>query len=610
MDRFFKCVSLFLALFLLFSVCAYASGDPGMASAGPSGEPGPSGGMGASSEPSSYSAVLNCKEDTEISGKTLISETGDESVVHVSEGAVVSVRDSILENGGTGYGGDSASFYGVGATLLVTDGVLYASDDTITSTTSGGTGIFAYGDGTAYVSGCNISTSQASAGGLHVAGGGTLYAWDCVVDTSAPMAAAAIRSDRGGGKMVIDGGRYVTNGGTGAVYVTADISVHNAYLYSGASEAIAIEGKNTLRLFDCDLSGNMTASALNDNKVWNIIVYQSMSGDADVGTSEYDMIGGTLTCAGGPVVYNTNTSSYITFKNVEVFYGEETTCWLQVTGNSSTRTWGRAGNNGANCIFTASSQSMRGDVVYDSISSLDFYMLEGSELTGAIVRDDSLNGGYSGSKKANVYIDADSTWIVTGDSFISGTLFCAGSIQNAVITDPDGNILGGEGEYTVIADDFQSEADTSAAGNIPVWEDYAAENPFRDGFAAADTLNSDLSESQAPALPFFCDQLAELTPEEVIRLRYIRSGESQEEYEVTDKEAIRAVLNAIGNINVTGVTDMDAGEDSSILIFTTESGAYYTLVFKGTCLENSGILYTLDNAVPLWALLSLLRSAG
>jgi hypothetical protein len=435
-------------------------------------------GGGGNSAPDSYDAVLEITADETVDGVDMASDTADQNIIHVFDGATAYVQNSTFVNEGEGGGGDNASFYGVGATLFVSDGALYASGDTITSEAAGGAGIFAYDDGVAYVYDCDITTTQASAGGLHVAGGGTLYAWDCNITTSAAMAAAAIRSDRGGGTMVIDGGNYVTEGGTGAVYVTADITVHNAYLYSGGSEAVAIEGKNTIRLFDCDLTGTMLASDLNDNNVWNIIVYQSMSGDADVGTSEYDMIGGTLTCNAGPVVYNTNTSSYITFKGVDVTYGEDTTYWLQVTGNSSSRTWGTAGKNGAKCVFSAYEQEMDGDVVYDTISELNFYMLDGSVLNGAIVCDDSFNGGYTGEGGANVYVSADSVWNVTGDSVITGTLYVEGTIEGATIVDVDGNVLAGSGEYTITVGGYETTVDASAAGQVPVWEDYAVENPF------------------------------------------------------------------------------------------------------------------------------------
>ena len=54
---------------------------------------------------------------------------------------------------------------------------------------------------------------------------------------------------------------------------------------------------------------------------------------------------------------------------------------------------------------------MQGDVIWDSISDLDFYLTEGSSLTGAVVDDESY-AGEGGEGYCNVYISADSTWTV------------------------------------------------------------------------------------------------------------------------------------------------------------------------------------------------------
>ena len=59
--------------------------------------------------------------------------------------------------------------------------------------------------------------------------------------------------------MVVDGGSYTSNGtGSPAVYSTADIAVNNADLTVNGSEAVCIEGLNSLHLFDTDLTGNMS----------------------------------------------------------------------------------------------------------------------------------------------------------------------------------------------------------------------------------------------------------------------------------------------------------------------------------------------------------------
>ena len=56
-----------------------------------------------------------------------------------------------------------------------------------------------------------ITTRRDTSGGIHVAGGGTLHAWNVTAETSG-QSSAAIRSDRGGGTMVVEGGTYTSNG--------------------------------------------------------------------------------------------------------------------------------------------------------------------------------------------------------------------------------------------------------------------------------------------------------------------------------------------------------------------------------------------------------------
>ena len=232
-------------------------------------------------------------------------------------------------------------------------------DGSVTTDAAGGAGLFAYGDGTVYASGTIVKTTQDTSGGVHVAGGGTLYGWDLDVETNGESS-AAIRSDRGGGTMVIDGGNYVSNGvGSPAIYSTADIAVSNATLTANGSEAICIEGLNSIHLYDCDLTGNMSDLDQNDN-TWTVILYQSMSGDSEVGNSTFQMDGGSLTSENGGVFYTTNTESTITLNNVDINYNDENEFFLQCTGNTNQRGWGQSGANGADCHFTGISQDMQG----------------------------------------------------------------------------------------------------------------------------------------------------------------------------------------------------------------------------------------------------------
>ena len=429
----------------------------------------------------SYTAVNEYTEDTTVSGETLESTGTDENAALISSGASVTLdNDTITRTSDSSIGGDNSSFYGVGAAVLATDGTAYVKDGSVTTDAAGGAGLFAYGDGTVYASGTTVKTTQDTSGGVHVAGGGTLYGWNLDVETNGESS-AAIRSERGGGTMVIDGGNYVSNGvGSPAIYSTADIAVSNASLTANGSEAVCIEGLNSIHLYDCDLTGNMSDLDQNDN-TWTVILYQSMSGDSEVGNSTFQMDGGSLTSENGGVFYTTNTESTITLSNVDINYNDDNEFFLQCTGNTNQRGWGQSGANGADCHFTGISQDMQGNVIWDSISDLDFYLTEGSSLTGAVV-DDETYAGEGGDGYCNVYVSSDSTWTVTGDSTVS-SLENEGTIvdsegKTVTIQGTDGTVyVQGDSEYTITTGSYSDSVDLSGATSIQDQSAYTVEKP-------------------------------------------------------------------------------------------------------------------------------------
>ena len=463
------------------TVMSMEMGGQGQPGGDGQGAPGQGGPGGQSQGVDSYTAANEYTEDTAVSNETIESTGTDENAALISSGASVTLdNDTITRTSEDSKGGDNSSFYGVGAAVLAIDGTAYVKDGSVTTDAAGGAGLFAYGDGTVYASGTTVKTTQDTSGGVHVAGGGTLYGWDLDVETNGESS-AAIRSDRGGGTMVIDGGNYVSNGvGSPAIYSTADIAVSNATLTANGSEAVCIEGLNSIHLYDCDLTGNMSDLDQNDN-TWTVILYQSMSGDSEVGNSTFQMDGGSLTSENGGVFYTTNTESTITLNNVDINYNDENEFFLQCTGNTNQRGWGQSGANGADCHFTGISQDMQGNVIWDSISDLDFYITEGSSLTGAVVDDESY-AGEGGEGYCNVYVSADSTWTVTGDSTVSsleneGTIVDSNG-KTVTIQGTDGTVyVQGDSEYTIITGSYSDTADLSGATAIQDQSVYTVEKP-------------------------------------------------------------------------------------------------------------------------------------
>ena len=121
---------------------------------------------------------------------------------------------------------------------------------------------------------------------------------------------------------------------------------------------------------------------------------------------------------------------------------------------------------------------MEGDVIWDSISQLDFYLTGNSTLTGVFVQDESCAGN-GGDGYANLYIGENSTWIVTGDSAVTN-LSCSGKIVDAdgntvTVKGTDGTVyVKGNGSYTITVKNWSDSADLSGAGSADSWSDHEA----------------------------------------------------------------------------------------------------------------------------------------
>ena len=378
---------------------------------------------------------------------TSYSSTGDDENALRVDGATVTL-DSVTvdKSAGSSSNTEDGDFYGQNAALLATNGAnVTIKNATLNSSAQNGNGIFSYGTCTTVnVSDSTITTTADNSGGIQTTGGGTTNATNLTVNTSG-NSAAAIRSDRGGGTVVVDKGTYTSNGyNSPAVYSTADVTVSNASLTANNSESLVIEGKNSIKLNNCDVSGNMssTEGSSSDENVHNVMIYQSMSGDAEVGTSEFDMTGGSLTGNNGDMFYITNTHSIINLSNVDITNKDADAYLMRVTGNSAARGWGKAGANGAQVEFTASNQTLNGDIAVDTVSTLNMTLTDSSDFTGTINIIDNAQNGTAVDNNAVVTIDSDSTWTLTGDCTVTslennGTI----NFNGHTITLADGTVL-------------------------------------------------------------------------------------------------------------------------------------------------------------------------
>lgn len=324
-------------------------------------------GMGMNSSNISYFASKEITEDTTIEEGEYVSEKTDENAILVTGDVDVSLENINVNKTGDLDGEDNTSFYGTNSAVLAKSGAnLNVENITVNTDATGANGVFSYGgsaatnntsnDGTNItISNSTINTKKDNSGGIMTTGGGTMKASNLTINTVG-TSSAAIRTDRGGGNVTVDGGTYTTTGqGSPTIYSTANITVNNAELIAKASEGIIIEGKNSVTINICNLTDSNTKLNGKSTTYKNIFLYQSMSGDAANGNSE---------------------------------------------------------SNGGIVTLMMTNQEVTGNIVIDSIATLDMTMKLNSYYEGTI-------NGNNEAESISLELDETSKIKLTGDSYVT-----------------------------------------------------------------------------------------------------------------------------------------------------------------------------------------------
>lgn len=371
------------------------------------------------------SAARNVTEKGVLEDQVFGSTGNDENALRVTGASVTLKNVEIMKEEGTSSSTENGDFYGMNAALLATGGArVTIEDSSVHSAAPNGNGLFSYGKGT-MISAKNvtITTEGSHSGGLQTTGGALTEAENVTVST-AGNSSAAIRSDRGGGTVLVKGGTFRTEGyGSPAVYSTARISIEGALLSASRSEGAVIEGKNSIALKNCRMEGNMAdtrvmgGETIKEENVHTVMIYQSMSGDAEEGTSAFSMEGGSLLSHKGDVFYITNTDCTIQLDNVKIQNEDPEGALLRVSGNSGSRGWGKAGANGGRARFIVQNQQMEGNIQVDSISHLSMTLGKNSRWDGALLQETN-DQGDDKDAGADLTIEKGATWTMTADSTV------------------------------------------------------------------------------------------------------------------------------------------------------------------------------------------------
>ena len=365
---------------------------------------------GAQTETTSGSTTAKIPSAEEIEITETIENNTDEEHAITADGEEASYSNVAVVKTGDAEG-DEADFYGANAAIFATNGgSLTLSEITVNTDGKHANGVFSYGEGTTVtISDSVIETSGNCSGGLMTTGGGTMNASNLLIHTTG-NSSAAIRSDRGGGTVNVTGGSYTTEGtGSPVIYSTADITVNDAVMESTASQGVVVEGQNSVTLNNVNLTASNVKKNSNKSEWYQaVMIYQSMSGDADEGLASFAMNGGTLTNLNGDIFFVNNTTATIELIDAAIINEDSEGVFLRAAAAG----WGSEGSNGGHVTLTAQEQTIDGDMVVDEVSSLNLYLKENSSFIGAINTDGAAGEVY-------VEIEDGSSWTLTGDSYIT-----------------------------------------------------------------------------------------------------------------------------------------------------------------------------------------------
>ncbi len=402
-------------------------------------------------------------------------DSADLNGILVTNNGNLKLTNSIVnKTGDTATSGDDADFYGVNSAILVNNnGTLDISDVEIITNSKGSNGIFVTnseatssssgGDGSqppeaegngaeggqppeangngggqpgessvdgsteATIKNVKITTHSDKSRGLDATYNGVINAENVEINTDG-QSCAALATDRGEGQVHVKNSQINTGvskasgRGSPLIYSTGNITAENTQGTAFVSQIACIEGKNSIELTDCDLAGYGEGNRQDGSEyvdLAGIFIYQSMSGDADVGTSQFTAKNSKLTIAEDSPVYSTapmfhitNTACVINLDNTELSFGSDV--FLEASGQNQ---WGSEGSNGGTAELNTDNEKIDGNVIVDEISSLTWNM-ENTEFNGAV----------NSTGNTTVNVGSGSTWTLTGDSAVS-SLEVSGNID-------------------------------------------------------------------------------------------------------------------------------------------------------------------------------------
>lgn len=347
----------------------------------------------------------------------LITDKNDDNVLKLNSGEYTYMYYKFTKRGNAS--SNEADYSGSNAAILARDTAKFILEDSfIYSSGDRAHGVFSFGEGTTVnISDCAMYLYGTNSGGLMTSAGGVISAKHVTAETYGTSSPAIYAYDSGG-SITVERGRYATFGAGSPVIrsnSSSAISVSDAKLESGASQAVILDGESSLTITSCDVTANHSAPFEGvDTRFQSVLIYNSGSGNE---TGTFTMSEGKLTSDSGDVFYVTNATAEISLSGVDINKRDSNGAFIRAEAS----TLGTSGANGGRINFLAENQNIYGNVYLDGASGMNMYLVADSYFAGAVNTSDT---------GAKIFVSIEnSKWVLTDDSYIDSLTCGSDSIS-------------------------------------------------------------------------------------------------------------------------------------------------------------------------------------
>lgn len=270
----------------------------------------------------------------------------------------------------------------------------------VTSHSTLADGVSAFGDGTKItVQEGSVTTNRTGSAAVNAINGARIIVQKTDVNTSGNQSPAFL----------------AYNGGT--------VDATEAFGQSAGQASPLFHSDGMINATKCRMTsakwtiGNVEDGQLHMNKnelkaggICGFLLY-STTDDKEV-NSFLNLVDNSISVTEGPVFFVTNNAeARISVKGNKISCKSGDLMW--VCGDD----WGVKGSNGGNATLSVDKQSLSGDILVDSISSLQLNLNKGGKLTGQINKTENR------CAQVRVKVGAGSSWTSKGESYLTSIVF-------------------------------------------------------------------------------------------------------------------------------------------------------------------------------------------